>query len=103
MDIQLQAFLRNVLRSAHSAELPEPLEDKMIQDMMIQLESRIQAKILEVLPEVEHVEYLSMMQREAPQEEITEFIQKLIPDIKNLLATVFKDFEQEYINFIQKA
>ncbi|MBI2416088.1 MAG: hypothetical protein HYV33_05525 [Candidatus Kerfeldbacteria bacterium] len=100
-DPRLYAFLKNLVRTVHATVLPEALEEKMIMDLSLQLEQRLETIITEQLSDNDAVEYASLIQREAPQNEVTTFLNSRIPDLSQQLQTAIKQFEQEYVEFTQ--
>jgi len=97
MDLRLEAFLKELLQKAHNTPLPEVLEEKMIADLAIQLESRLQQTILEVLPEEDHIEYVNLTQGTQNADQVNAFLLARIPDLQERLGKATQDFAEEYL------
>lgn len=101
MDPRLQALLKELLRKAHSTVLPEPLEEKMVMDLYIQLEQKLDAAILESLDPNARMDYQNLVQSQVPQEQLAAFLNQKSPNLQAVLHKVITDFEEDYINVIQ--
>lgn len=101
MDPRLQSLLKQLLRKAHTTVLPEPLEEKMVMDLYIQLEQKLDTAILESLDQNSRVDYQNMVQNQVPQEQLAAFLNEKSPNLQDTLRKVIADFEEDYINTIQ--
>lgn len=101
MDPRLQALLKQLLRKAHTTVLPEPLEEKMVMDLYIQLEQKLDSAILESLDPNARIDYQNLVQSQVPQEQLAVFLNEKSPNLQETLRKVIADFEEDYISVIQ--
>ncbi len=100
MNPRLKKFLQELVRNTHDTVLPAPLEEKMVMDLYIQLEQRLDNVILERLSNSDRVIYQSMISSRVAQTELDAFLNDKLPNVKESLAQVVKDFEREYIETV---
>lgn len=101
MDPRLQSLLKQLLRKAHTTVLPEPLEEKMIMDLYIQLEQKLDSAILESLDPAARMDYQNLVQAQAPQDQVAKLLNEKAPNLQDTLRKVITDFEEDYINTVQ--
>lgn len=103
MDQGLEQFLRNLIHKAHQpAELPDVLLHKMVQDLFIQIEQRLEDVVLEHLPEQHHIEYFTLLRTGGTQQDIMELVQSHVPDIHDKARAAIQEFENDYLLWTAK-
>ena len=101
MDPRLHALLKDLIRSTHTAVLSEPLEEKMIVDLAMQLEQRFADAILRSLSSDDRMSYQDLLQRHIPDHEMNLFLTEHIPDFPEIMKQTVQKFEDEYRHCIQ--
>ena len=99
MDQKFRPFLQKLVRSAHTAVLPEALEEKMMLDLSIQLDQQLESAIEDKLNSEDNSIYSSMVRRGVNPKEINYFLQKKISGLDELIINVIKEFEQNYLEW----
>ena len=109
MDLRLHAYLHHLLATAHHLELndtsvPQPIIEKMLADLRIQLEERLMAALLDKLSREEQVAYAKLMQKpDLTQTEVVDFLNAKIPGAAELVQHTLEQFSQDYIATVNYA
>lgn len=101
MDSRLQELLIKLIRRSHNTVLPDVLEEKMVMDLYIQLEQKLDVAIIEELSVVDTITYENMLQNRVTQSEMATFLMEKTPNIQTKLRKLISDFEEDYITTVQ--
>lgn len=105
MDKRWHTFLHDIIRAAYSTDgqtLPAALEEKMIADLSIQLEDKINDLILSLLPdETDCVAYQNLVMQEASGQAIRSFLETRIPAIEHHMQRCLQEFRNDYLRLCQ--
>ncbi|MBI2410893.1 MAG: hypothetical protein HYV32_03325 [Candidatus Kerfeldbacteria bacterium] len=102
MDIQFHELLQKIVREAHHTELPTALEEKMIMDLSIQLEQRLEDSIANALTPEQNMAYQQLLEAEHTQTQVLEFLHTHIPNIKKRFEETIAQFRQDYLTTVQR-
>ena len=102
MDPRLTPFLQRLVRSAHAMALTPELEDKMVFDLHLMLEQRMHESFVIALPDHHRDHYIRMFEGHSPLAEAVSFVQEHIHDIDAHVQDVLRDFEHEYLSWMQE-
>lgn len=101
MDSQTHTLLQELVHQAHAVQLPQPLADKMVADLEIQLEQELNDLVFQQLSEVDQISYQNLLLNQSDQASMQTFLLSRIPDIQTQLAKCIADFQQTYITICQ--
>ena len=103
MDLRLHAYLKHLLLTAHHLEsndtsLPEPIVEKMLEDLRIQLERRLLEVVLDQLSPGDQEAYGRLMQQpDLDQQQVVDFLQSKVPNATELIQHTLEQFSADYI------
>lgn len=103
MDIRLHAYLQTVLEKAHQItarsghSIPEPLKEKMIADLRIQLEQRLMTALLDKLTPADQQTYAELIESDPNQSEVVAFLNTKITGAETIVQATMQQFEKDYI------
>lgn len=103
MDPRLHSFLQQLVRSAHQSVLPEALEEKMIKDLEIQLNGKLNQLVIEQLSEEDQEQFLHSLQDNPTQPEVMKQLRDKIPNIDEQFKQALQKFEQDYLEWVSNA
>lgn len=104
MDKRWQAFLHELVRTAHGQNLPTALEDKMLADLSIQLLEKIHTLVVALLKNpADRLHYENMVAgNTATQADMKQFLTQRIPDIEQQFEGCLTEFRDDYLRICRK-
>jgi len=97
MTSQIRSFLKQLLFDAGQTDLPQEVENQMIEDLYTRLEDRLMLSAMEHLSE-EQQEVLDRMTEEGKSaDEVETFLKSAIPNYDEVFRATLEDFRNTYI------
>jgi uncharacterized protein YdiU (UPF0061 family) len=93
----ISQFIENMLKEAGFSEMPEKFKEEYAAKLTLEAQTRLGAMAMKELDEKSLVEYMKMMEKQAPDlDKLQEFFQARIPDFEAKIIKVLEDFALEF-------
>jgi len=96
----LHKTFQTLIRKIHGPNLPEALEDKMIIDILLQLEQAWVKAVFNDLSPDQQAELQALLAQNNPAQ-VQQFIHNVVPDSAKKLEQATTDLIQDYITVCQ--
>lgn len=94
---EIRGFLEGLIQDSERIYEPE-MQEEMIKELFIRLDSFIISAIIEHMPPEHLDEFIRLNDENKPKEEIEQFVKKTMPNAEEVFSKAFVDFRELYLN-----
>lgn len=78
-------------------KLAAPVQEQMLSDLYARLEDWLFGQIIDALSDDDLTQFRELMENKASQEQLEEFLEKKIPNAKEIFSKAMLDFRKSYL------